>query len=60
MYVYAKGWNGEASFDGYFVTIIRKGLVARVGVGDSEKRIPVGSVAAVQWKPASAALSTEA
>lgn len=48
----AHGVNGQVAFDGMFVTITRKGLAARATVGKGEKRIPVRSVAAVQWKPA--------
>jgi len=50
--VTAKGYNGQASFDGRFVTITRKGFVARGTVGKGEKRIPLKSLTAVQWKPA--------
>jgi hypothetical protein len=56
----AKGKTGEVSFDGQFVTITRDGLQARVYAdgpratlfGAGEKRIPVNSITAVQWKPA--------
>lgn len=47
-----KGVNGQVSFDGTFVTIYRKGFVARGTVGKGEKRIPLASITAVQWKPA--------
>jgi len=47
-----QGRNGVVSFDGPFVTINRKGFVARATVGKGEKRIPVGSISAVQLKPA--------
>jgi hypothetical protein len=47
-----KGHTGSVRFDGEFITIIRKGFLARAGVGKGEKRIPIASVAAVQWKPA--------
>jgi hypothetical protein len=50
----AKGHNGQVSFDGVFVTITRSGFMARASVGKGEKRIPLASVAAVQWKPAGA------
>lgn len=50
--VTAKGYNGQASFDGRFVTITRNGFVARSTVGKGEKRIPLKSLTAVQWKPA--------
>lgn len=46
-----KGVNGTVSFDGSFITIDRKGAMARTTVGKGDKRIPIGSVTAVQWKP---------
>lgn len=49
----AKGVNGQVMFDGRFVTITRKGALARATVGKGEKRIPVSSITAVQWKPPS-------
>lgn len=49
---FAKGYNGQVSYDGDFITIHRAGFRARTSVGKGEKRIPVGSVSAVQWKPA--------
>lgn len=48
----AKGHTGAVSFDGQHVTIIRKGFLARASVGKGEKRLHVGQIAAVQWKPA--------
>lgn len=48
----AKGRTGSVSFDGSMVTISRKGLAGRVAVGKGDKRIPVRSITAVQWKPA--------
>lgn len=50
----AKGRNGTLHFDGQFVTIARSGFLARGTIGKGEKRIPVSSIAAVQWKPAGA------
>lgn len=50
----AKGQNGTVHFDGRFVTIERSGFFARTINGKGEKRIPVGSITAVQWKPAGA------
>lgn len=47
----AKGHNGAIHFDGKFVTIERTGALARASVGKGEKRIPVKSITAVQWKP---------
>ena len=43
------GLNGIVAFDGDFVTIIRTG-VGTITIGSSEKRIPVSSVTAVQWR----------
>lgn len=48
----AKGHTGSVSFDGSFITIHRKGALAKMTVGKGEKRIPITSVSAVQWKPA--------
>lgn len=45
-----KGANGTVRFDGRAVTIIRSGFVARSTVGAGEKRIPLRSITAVQWK----------
>ena len=47
-----KGWTGQVAFDGDFVTIDRKGFLARTSIGKGQKRIPLGSISAVQWKPA--------
>ena len=47
----AKGINGTVTFDGKFVTIERRGFAARASIGKGEKRIPVKSITAVQWKP---------
>jgi hypothetical protein len=49
-----RGQNGQVVFDGTYVTIRRKGFIARNTIGKGEKRIPVGSIVSVQWKPASA------
>jgi hypothetical protein len=35
-------------------SIVRKGFLARASVGKGEKRIPLASIAAIQWKPAGA------
>lgn len=40
------------TFDGHFVSIHRKGFLARATVGKGEKRLPITSIAAVQLKPA--------
>lgn len=50
--LYAKGHSGQITFDGQFITLTRKGFVARTQVGKGEKRIPLASVTSVQWKPA--------
>jgi len=50
----ANGYTGTVRFADGFVTIVRKGGVARFTVGKGEKRIPVVSISAVQWKPAGA------
>jgi hypothetical protein len=49
--IVAQGHNGTAVFDGDFVTIFRKGFRARMTVGKGDKRVPVHSITAVQWKP---------
>lgn len=46
----AKGTNGQVHFDGTFVRIKRKGILARGTVGKGEKSIPIGSITSVQWK----------
>lgn len=51
--IQANGINGQVTFDGQFVTLSRKGVMARMTIGKSEKRIPVSSINAVQWKPPS-------
>jgi hypothetical protein len=49
----AKGQGGTVlSFDGSFVTITRSGFMASASVGKGEKRIPISSITAVQWKNA--------
>jgi len=47
-----KGYNDTVRFDGSFVTIVRRGFLARVSVGKGEKQIPVAALTAVQFKPA--------
>ena len=47
-----KGVNGTVIVDNGFVTIARKGFLARAGVGKGEKRIPLRQITAVQFKPA--------
>src|SRR4051794_16805435 len=46
-----KGHNGQVTFDGSWVTITRKGVLGRTSVGKGEKRISIGAITAVQWKP---------
>lgn len=50
----ARGVNGTVTFDGQTVTIHRSGFMARATVGKGTKTIPIGSITAVQWKPAGA------
>ncbi|MFD9063283.1 DUF4429 domain-containing protein [Kitasatospora purpeofusca] len=47
----AKGHTGQVGFDGEYVTITRKGFLARTSVGKGEKRIHISQITAVQWKP---------
>ncbi|WP_297492945.1 DUF4429 domain-containing protein [Pseudonocardia sp.] len=47
-----KGVNGTITFDGAFVSIVRSGFLARATIGKGEKRIPVGHISSVQFKPA--------
>lgn len=49
-----KGHNGTVTCDDTFVTITRKGALARMTVGKGDKRVPIASINAVQWKPAGA------
>ena len=46
----ATGLGGRVVFDGKFVTIYREGFFARSTIGKGEKRIPLKSIAAIQWK----------
>lgn len=45
------GRNGQIHFDGQYVTITRAGFVARVTIGKGEKRLHIGQISAIQWKP---------
>lgn len=47
-----KGHNGQVTFDGQYVTITRRGFLARTSVGKGEKRIHISQISSVQWKPA--------
>jgi len=44
------GPNGTLTFDGDWISITRTGALARMSVGNGEKRILVNSITAVQWK----------
>jgi hypothetical protein len=55
--IVAKGHNGTVTFDGSFVTISRTGALARMSIGKGEKRIPLASIASVQWKPPGAIIN---
>lgn len=46
----AKGQNGTVVFDGTFITIRRTGFVAKTSTGGGEKRIPLSSIGAVQYR----------
>jgi len=47
----ARGVTGSITYDGRFVTITRSGFLARTTSGKGERRIPLTSIQAVQWKP---------
>jgi hypothetical protein len=46
------GQGGQIQSDGQYVTITRKGFLARASHGKGEKRLHVSQIAAIQWKPA--------
>ncbi|THA32153.1 DUF4429 domain-containing protein [Streptomyces sp. A1277] len=46
------GQGGQIEFDGQYITITRKGFLARATHGKGEKRLHISQVAAIQWKPA--------
>ncbi|MEV3848105.1 DUF4429 domain-containing protein [Streptomyces microflavus] len=48
------GQGGQIEFDGQYVTITRKGFLARATHGKGEKRLHISQIAAIQWKPAGA------
>ncbi len=48
----AAGVNGQLEFEGAWLTINRKGRMARMTIGKGTKRIPVASITSVQLKPA--------
>lgn len=49
--IVAKGVTGTITFDGRMVTISHSGIVGRMTAGKGEKRVPVSSIAGVEWKP---------
>jgi hypothetical protein len=52
--LYAKGINGQITFDGATIRITREGFVGRSTHGRGEKVLAVKSIGAVQLKPATA------
>jgi hypothetical protein len=48
--IVAKGVTGTVTFDGRIVAISHSGL-GRMTAGKGEKRVPVSSIAAIEWKP---------
>ncbi|WP_284982447.1 DUF4429 domain-containing protein [Arthrobacter sp. efr-133-TYG-118] len=54
MEISAKGRSGQMFFDGAFVTITHEGFTAKAthGFGGGKKSIPIRSIGAVQFKPA--------
>jgi hypothetical protein len=52
-----KGHNGQIKFDGETVSITREGFFGRVGQGRSTKNLPIRSIGAVQFKPATALMN---
>ncbi len=55
--VVAMGVGGYCAFDGQFLTIQHVGALGRMTVGKGVKRVPLGSVSAVQIKPAGPIIS---
>ena len=49
--LYAKGVNGQITVSGDWLTIERKGFFGRVGHSKGDRRIPLGSITAVQVRP---------
>jgi hypothetical protein len=49
--LYAKGHNGQVTVSGDWLTIERKGL-GRIAHSKGDRRIPLGSITAVQMRPA--------
>src|SRR5713101_6539517 len=53
MALFAKGLDGQLTLDGDWLTISRKGGLAKLGHGlAGEKRVPVGNITAVRLKTA--------
>lgn len=48
----AIGHNGRVRLDQQFLTIERRGLIARLTVGKGQKQVPLSAIQAVQFKPA--------
>ncbi len=46
-----RGHTGAIQLNDDFVTIIRKGFLARASVGKGEKRIPISQITAIQLNP---------
>ncbi len=46
----ARGVNGTVSFDGRMITISHMNVRRRLFTGGGEKRVPLSSLAAVEWK----------
>ena len=47
----ASGYNGQVTFEGDFVVISRKGLMAKMYQGvKGDKRIPISSITSVQMR----------
>ena len=54
--LFAKGGNGQISFDGQQVVISRRGFSARLSVGKGDKVIPITSITATRFRQATWAL----
>lgn len=53
----AIGVGGYCAFDGHFLTVQHVGALGRLSVGKGVKRLPLGSITAVQIKPAGPIMS---
>lgn len=47
----AKGVTGTITFDGRMVTINHSTVMGRLTAGKGEKRVPISSIAGIEWKP---------